>query len=442
VVFRNKTEFNDFGGEMPENESEIAVRSHDVLVTSGSSRAAEFDSLINLGAAVRLAINLRGMPPVRYDLLRNVAVHRLGLQPSEVRPAVEVLAEAEMVDLSTEGKTINTVIPHIPFFSDLYARLGEVGTEGHALNEHEQLTIELMQRLARRPQTRNDLNTLGADRKALNRVIEIGKTIGFVTTRRARGNDVYISPSYFAEDPQALADLAVTAKGTHLSRVLGLLKLHQGYPLRVIIETSELAGNRLDPIELKIIQTLASQGFLPPPAIRTKHAGENYFIFGPQPGVSRIAPNDVQVYRNALALVSAVRQGQFLSREYAIWNPQLLLQRFKERGYLRRNSEAPEQYRAVVQLGIARLVSTGGNQARLELIRDKDNERTVDLAIKLVRGSTGQPMPDEELMLAMKQGEEYVEPLLARKSLADCDIVAADRDSIAAIDQFLLRGVS
>jgi hypothetical protein len=59
---------------------------------------------------------------------------------------------------------------------------------------------------------------------------------------------------------------------------------------------------------------------------------------------------------------------------------------------------------------------------------------------KLVEGSIGQPMPDEELMLAMKQGEEYVEPLLARKSLTQCEIIQADSASIAAIDQFLLRG--
>lgn len=104
---------------MTAENAEIAVRSHDVLVTSGISRAAEFESLINLGAAVRLAINLRGMPPVNYPLLREVAVHRLGLQPSEVKPALDLLAEAEMVSLYTKGKTIRTVLPDIPFFSNL-----------------------------------------------------------------------------------------------------------------------------------------------------------------------------------------------------------------------------------------------------------------------------------------------------------------------------------
>ncbi|MFZ5451411.1 MAG: hypothetical protein ACOZF2_06025 [Thermodesulfobacteriota bacterium] len=428
---------------MTEKNAEIAVRSHDVLVTSGIARAAEFDSLINLGAAVRLAINLRGMPPVRYDLLRDVAVHRLGLQPSEVRPAIDLLAEAEMVDIDAEGKTYKTVLPNIPFFSDLYSQLGEVGTEGQPLNEHEQLTIELMERLARRPQGRNDLAALGADRRALRRVLEIGESAGFVMPRRVRGQDIFISPSYFAEDPQALADLTVTAGGTRLERVLNLLKQHQGYPLRAILRTGRLAGNPLDPEELKIIQALAGQGFLPPPAIRTTHAGENHFIFGPQPGVARLAPHEVQIYRNALALVSAVRQGQCLARAYAIKYPKWLLEKFRDRGFLRRNSEAPEQYRAVVQLGIARLVPAGGNQATLQLIRDKDNLRTVDHAIRLIEGSTGEPTPDEELMLAMKKGEEYVEPLLARKSLAACEIVTADRDVLDAIDQyFLMRGGS
>jgi hypothetical protein len=142
----------------------------------------------------------------------------------------------------------------------------------------------------------------------------------------------------------------VAASGTRKTRVLDLLRRHWGHPLRVIIETCQVSGNRLDQAELAIVQTLAGQGFLPPPAIRTM--GESHFIFGRQSGVSRLAPHEIQVYRNTLALVSAVRQGQYLSREYAIRDPQLLLQSFRESGHLHRNSEAPEQHCAVVQLAI------------------------------------------------------------------------------------------
>jgi hypothetical protein len=149
------------------SKEEIAVRSHDILVTSGTSRAVEFDALTNIGAAVRLAINLRGVPPVSFDLLKSAAVHRLGLQPSEVRPAIELLAEAEMVILHQEGRTIKTVVPDIPYYSDLYTNIGEVGT-GEGLNEHEQLTISIMERLHKSPVTKETFSSIGAERKALN----------------------------------------------------------------------------------------------------------------------------------------------------------------------------------------------------------------------------------------------------------------------------------
>src|SRR5438445_350324 len=105
---------------MDSSSEDIAVRSHDVLVTSGSARAVEFDALTNIGAAVRIAINLRGVPSVDFELLRHVCVHRLGLQPSEVKPAVLLLAEAEMVDFDKQGATIKTVVPKIPYYSSLY----------------------------------------------------------------------------------------------------------------------------------------------------------------------------------------------------------------------------------------------------------------------------------------------------------------------------------
>ncbi|WNG33317.1 hypothetical protein F0U61_06575 [Archangium violaceum] len=176
-------------------QDEVAVRSHDIIVASGTARASEFEALTTIGAAVRLAVNLRGMPPVEYGLLRDVAVHRLGLQPGEVRPALKLLAEAEMVDLVTENSTIKSVLPDIPFFQDLYKKVGEVGTTTQGLNEHEQLTVTLMHRLGQGPLTHNELTNLGAENRALNRILQIGEDAGFVLSKRARGRDVFISPA-------------------------------------------------------------------------------------------------------------------------------------------------------------------------------------------------------------------------------------------------------
>jgi hypothetical protein len=424
--------------ELTTSNEEIAVRSHDVFVTSGSARATEFEALTNIGAAVRLAINLRGVPPVDFDLLKKVAVHRLGLQPSEVRPAVELLAEAEMVDLYQEGRNIKTVAPQIPYYSDLYTNIGEVGTS-EGLNEHEQLTIDVMQRLHKSPVTKDALTALGAERRALDRVIDIGEQAGFVLPKRARGQTIYISPGYFSEDPQALANLTALAGNSRLSRVLTLLGTNQGFPLSKILSDHELAGHALDARELGIIRALAGEGFVPPPAIRTSHSGENHFIFGIRPGGIRLRPHEVQIYRNALALVAAVRQGQFLAKEYAIRYPGAILRTLQERGYLGSNSEAPEQYKGVVQAGIGVLEYTSQGMARLRLIDHPDNKKTLDMAITLVAGSSFHPAPDEELILALRRGEEYVEPLLARKVLSDYRIVDADMETQHAIDRFLLR---
>lgn len=420
--------------------SEVAVRSHDILVASGTARASEFEAVTNIGAAVRLAVNLRGMPAVSYALLREVAVHRLGLQPGEVRPALVLLAEAEMVNLDTDGQTIRTVLPEIPYFKDLYGTVGEVGIPKAGLNEHEQITIGLMHRLGQGPVLGHELIALGAEKKALKRILKIGEDAGFVLAKRARGQDVLVSPGYFSEDPQALANLAATAGTSRLQHVLAAIKKNQGFPLKVIVERKEIGGVALDDAEVALVKALAGEGFIPPPSVRTAHSGENHFIFGPRPGQARLAPHETQIYANALALAAAVRQGQFLSKDYAIRNPPLLLRRFLERGYLGSNSEAMEQYRAVARHGLARLVATGGGQAQLNLIRNPDNERAVAMAIELVGGSSDAPGPDVELILAVRKGEEYVEPLLARKSLADCRVVAADQEAQDAIDTFLLRG--
>ncbi|WP_147447329.1 hypothetical protein [Corallococcus sp. CA054B] len=344
-----------------------------------------------------------------------------------------------MVDLIMEGSTIKTILPDIPFFQDLYKDLGEASTSSQNLNEHEQLTLKLMQSLGRGPITREEIAGFGAERRATNRILQIGQDAGFVIPKRARGQDVFISPAYFAEDPQALADLTAQAGSTRLGKILNLVKKNQGYPLKIIAERKDLGGTSLDDKDIALIKALAGEGFIPPPSVRTEHSGENHFIFGPRPGHTRLVPHETQLFNNALALAAAVRQGQFLARNFAIRYPVSLLKALLRDGYLGSNSEAMEQYRAVAQHGVGRLTITGTGRARLELIQNPDNIRTVQIAIELLAGPNDQPASDEELILAMRQGEQYVEPLLARKSLASCRIIQADEEANFAIDSLLLR---
>jgi hypothetical protein len=418
---------------------EIAVRAHDITVCLERSSVSEFDELTKLGKAVRLALHLRGVPAVSYSLLRDVAIHLLDFPSEAVRPVVELLAEAEFVRLDREGKTIKTVIPDVPFYEGLFSNLGEVvGTNN--FSEPESLTLFLLHRLASSPMLADHAYNFGADRSLVNRIIKIGTEGAFIVNQRARGKSVLVSPTYFPENSQAYADLVSAGGSQTVKKVLDLLRVNQGWPLAILLKERELAGVRLDDKELAIIRMLAGEGFVPPPAIQTSHAGTNHFLFGPRPGPTRLLPYKRPVYEAAMALVAAVRQGQLLPAEYAIKSPRLLLSSFREKGYIRTNTEAIEQYRQVAALRVGRLEMTGSGWAKFVLIDLPENIEAVNMAIELISGSEPSVISNEDIILSLRKGDKYVESLIGRKSLAQDKVVPPDEETQAAMDSFLLRG--
>jgi hypothetical protein len=419
---------------------ELAVRAHDIVVCMERKRAGEFDALATLGTAVRLALHLRGAPPMAYDLLKEVAIHVLSFSPAEVRPAVDLLAEAEFVTLVTVGKTAKTVIPFVPYFDEMYTALGEVG-EQQGLNELEQLTIALAHKLAASPVAREHAFSLGAEKKLVERTLGIAQDVGFVISRRARGRDVLLSPSYFPDNPDAFADL-IASKGTTLvGRVLDLLRRNQGVPLSIIEKTRSLGGEPLSDVDVSIIRALGRGGFAAPPAIETKHAGTNFFIFGPRPGASRLPLTKRNIYERAMALVAAVRQGQFLPAQFKIRSPIAILMKLKNAGYVGANSEAWEQYRQVATMGIARIERGSGDRGRLVLIDAPENHEALDMAIALVSDGEMPSAIDDSAIIAFREGHAYVESLVGRKRLVDQPVIALDSEARAELDAALLTRI-
>ena len=142
-----------------------------------------------------------------------------------------------------------------------------------------------------------------------------------------------------------------------------------------------------------------------------------------------------------MALVAAVRQGQLLPGKYSIRSPKALLRSFKEKGYLRANTEALEQYRGVAAARVARLEDAGSGWAKLVLIDDRpENLEAVDMAIELIAGAEPPIGPQEEIVLALRSGEKYVESLVGRKLIRQSGAVEIDEESRGAIETYLLRG--
>ena len=104
--------------------AETAERCHEIQVCLGRTDVPEFESLLEIGMAVRLALHLRGLPLVQYEVVRLVSGHYLDIAPMAVQRVVHLLAEVEFVKLQSEGKTIRAVLPTVPYYEDLYATLG------------------------------------------------------------------------------------------------------------------------------------------------------------------------------------------------------------------------------------------------------------------------------------------------------------------------------
>jgi hypothetical protein len=313
---------------------DAAVRAHDITVCLESTSVPEFEQLSLLGRAVKLALHLRGAQAVSYELLRNIAIYILNFPTSAVRPTVELLAEAEFAELDVEGRTIKTVIPNVPYYQAIFTNLATVAATD-SFSEPEQLALDLLQRLASAPLLRDQAYQLGAEKKLVNRILDVGSEASFIATKRARGKDILLSPTYFSESPQAYADLVAGHGAGRVKRILDLLRKNQGWPLGVIEKERELSGERLNESDVAVIRALAGGGFVPPPAIHTSHRGTNYFLFGPRPGAERVPALKRPIFEAAMALVSAVRQGQLLPMRFKINSPLALLVALKEKGYLR-----------------------------------------------------------------------------------------------------------
>jgi hypothetical protein len=418
--------------------SEISVRSHDIAVCLEQTTVDEFEILHRLGMAVRLALHLRGVQAVKYDIIKKVAVYLLDIPTTAVASVVELLAEAEFVQLVKEGKSIKTIIPQVPYFDDLFTGLGDVAST-YGFSEPEELTLALIKRLSASPIIVDHAYSLGAEKKLVDRVIRIGTQGSFIVSRRARGRDVLLSPAYFAENKDAYADLVASNTSGRIKKVLDLLGKNQGWPLSEILNHRELGGTHLDDPDIAVFQKLAGDGFIPPPAITTTHAGENFFLFGPRPGPPRIPAFKKPIYEAAMAMVAAVRQGQLLFDKYRIHSPRALLSALEDRGYIKANTEAWEQYRKLVTLRVGKLVRSG-SWYRFELIDNPENKEAIRLAKVMVSGEQPEVAPSEDIVLALRQGEEYVDSLIGRKRFVKLDRLALDDESKNAIDDFLLRG--
>jgi hypothetical protein len=322
----------------------------------------------------------------------------------------------------------------------MYKGLGDYANAG-TFTEAEQLSLDLVNRLARSPERLDALrNDIGAENKLFNRAITIGEEGHYVVRRRARGRDVVLTPTYFSENADIIADLVAGGGADRVQRVLTALRQMQGVPLAVVEAKGEIAGVTLTPDEISILKRLAQDGAVRPPTITTKHAGENYFLFTPTPSGAAMPPTKRDVYERAMAIVAAVRQGQFLPKQYAIKYPAAIIAALRDRKQLgRATTEATQQYRKLVHLRIGRLINAGSGFATFRIIDTEENIEALNIAYGLVaRGAARGVEVDAEARSALQQDQHYVESIVGSAKLRARTKVELSQEHQLQLDLLLL----
>ena len=168
------------------DQSATVIRCHEIQTTLGSYEVPEFETIPELGMASRLALHIRGLPLIKYNTLKLVANHFLNIPSIAVERIVRLLADVEFVRIQQTGSTIKGVLPTVPYYDELYETLGAFASTERHFNEAEELTLDLVERLAKSPEKIDSLqNKLG-----LRRRFSWDSLAGsYLIKRRFRGRD-------------------------------------------------------------------------------------------------------------------------------------------------------------------------------------------------------------------------------------------------------------
>ncbi len=420
--------------------TEIAEFAYDLHSGLSSFRVSDFDDLQTIGMAATLAIHIKGLGEIDYEVLRKVSDHLMSIPSMVLEKVLRVLVDVGFVKLVEKGKKIEQVIPNIPLFDDVYKGIGAYAASECALNEHEQVTIQLLQQLQSAPRNRSTLfDKLGAEKPAFDRCITLATSSGIVSQHKARGRDILISPFYFTDNLDNLADAAASAGASAIESTLKKVKANQGWPLSLVAATGEIGGVKLSSTEKALVQKLAEEGAIRPPTIKFGTTTES-FIFTPKPGGTRLNAANREIYERAMALISAVRKGQLLPNQYRIKMPVRILEVLRDRGFLKSNSEAREQYQNLVVLRVAQLKPIGSSQWQLHLNRTPENTAALDLAINLLRTGTLADMEvNQQARIALTKGEEYIQSLISSTELKARQKQIRDEEASHQFEQLILK---
>jgi len=361
-----------------------------------------------IGMAADLAALVRGRDIIAdMTALETVAAAELDIPSTSFDVVLNLLEEADLVELTRTKSGITGLTSQVPFFRDLYDTLGSTWND-HAPSQLEQELVAVINQLAISPIAADSLTDVtGVETTDVDRLLELGTQSQLIKSVTGVDGTILYSPYTAFENPALLSELAGRHGSDRLQEEFSLLKARQGLAVRAD--------------KHPLLYDAIGRGLILAPSVELPGgAAEQPFATMPYTIDKELLIGQKPILDKALAVLACVRCGEEFGGYSPLSNPLFAVNKLLANGELEPHSSSERQYRlmrnkGIIEFGPDRV--SWGHWITPTLIDTEDNRRALEIARDLL--SVGESLAGrqaEDARDLLSSDARYLNPMKTVKA--------------------------
>jgi hypothetical protein len=361
-----------------------------------------------VGMAATIAGLIRGRDVITdAQALKVIAAHQLDVDLLAFDDVIRILEQAEFVQgVRRSGNKIVTFTETVPYYDDLYKRLGVSWTDRQPTDIEQQL-LTVVDGLSSSPIPIESLkDRYSLDSRALPHLLDVGQGAGLIQVLRTIDGDLAYSPFFGFENPQLFGELVDAHGGDRLAEEFQILRNEQGLPI--------------NPEQFPLLSDAVARGLIMAPAVERPDGTEQPFAALPYVPDRTLLTARKPVLDKALAVLACLRCAQHYGGHNNL-SPAGLVNVINKlldpnRGFLNPNSAHERQYQLIYRAGLVKFDKDpvpNGKWVVPRFIDTVDNREALVLARDLITygEAMSRRVDDGDARHALASGSRYTAPM-------------------------------
>jgi hypothetical protein len=361
-----------------------------------------------VGMAATVAGLIRGNDVINdAQALMSIAASQLDVDMLAFNEVITLLADAGFVEgMKRSGGKILSFTETVPFYDDLYTRLGSVWHDRNPTELEQQLLL-VVHGLSQAPLPVETLeNTFGLDRGDLEHLVQVATDSGLMQRVHGIDGDIAYSPFFGFENPDLLANLVDQHGGEQLALEFAAVRARQGLPI--------------NPQAYPLLTDAVAKGLIMAPAVTTPGGTPQAFAALPYIADKKLLTARKPILDKALAVIACLRCAESFGG-YSNLDAAGLVNVIDKlldpyRGFLAPHSGHRRQYELMRNAGLIVFgpdTRPNGNWVTPRFVDTEDNRVALRLARELLtRGELVEHRIDDSLARQTLQSDRaYMAPM-------------------------------